>query len=55
MDELKEAWGELKNKDEESIKLEIEQLRVSVHAKSAGVIETLNKKLKLKTWFVYKS
>ena len=53
MDELKEAWGELKNKDKESIKLGIEQLRVSVHAKSAGVIETLNKKLKLKTWFVW--
>lgn len=53
MDELKEAWGELKAKDEEAIKLEIGQIRTSAHAKSEGVIETLNKKLKQKTWFVW--
>ena len=53
MDELKEAWGELKAKDDDAINLDIDEIRKSAHAKSEGVIESLNKKLKQKTWFVW--
>lgn len=53
MDELKEAWGELKANDSEAIHLELDQLKKSAHAQSVGVIATLNKKLKWKNWFVW--
>lgn len=53
MDDLKDAWGELKAKDGEAINLELDQIKESAHSKSAGVIESLNKKLKQKLWFVW--
>ncbi|MEQ8926704.1 MAG: hypothetical protein RLO81_12865 [Fulvivirga sp.] len=54
MDELKKAWNELKgNNPSENIRLDINELQESIRSKSVGVIETLHKKLRLKTWFVW--
>ncbi|QSE97342.1 hypothetical protein [Fulvivirga lutea] len=53
MDELKKAWDELKENESKDIQFDVNQLRDSIRSKSIGVIETLNKKLKWKTWFVW--
>lgn len=51
MDELKEAWEELKSDHSQDVNLEVEQLKTAIHSGSMGVIQKLNKRLKAKTWY----
>ena len=51
MDELKEAWNELKTDHSQDVKLEMEQLKTAIHSTSAGVVEKLNNRLKAKAYY----
>lgn len=50
MDELKEAWNELKTKSQ-GLNLEIDQLKTAIHSASIGVVEKLNNRLKSKMYY----
>ncbi|MTI41454.1 hypothetical protein [Fulvivirga lutimaris] len=51
MDELKEAWNELKTEQSKGINLELAQLKKAIHSASTGVIEKLNSRLKAKMYY----